>query len=130
MDGATAPVGLPDAGPKGPSEEGGRDELVESRASFSACSTASACRRHSNSTRASGLSASKKRRSMPERSMGPLLVMPPIESELAGQCHPHIARPIPQATPSRQGRGTGTIGVLLRVGEVAAAVIEGDHLRQ
>ena len=75
---ATAPVEVPDAGPKGPSDDGGRDELVESRASFSACSIASACRRHSNSTRASGLSASKKRRSMPERSTGPLRVMPPI----------------------------------------------------
>ena len=82
--GGTVPVEVPDAGPKGPSDEGGRDELVESRASFSACSIASACRRHSNSTRASGLSASKKRRSMPERSTGPLRVMPPIESELAG----------------------------------------------
>jgi hypothetical protein len=35
--------------PKGPSEDGGRDELVESRASFPACSIASACRRHSSS---------------------------------------------------------------------------------
>src|SRR3712207_7435750 len=53
---------------KGPSDEGGHDELVEFRASFSACSTASACSRHSSSTRSSGLSASKKPRSIPERS--------------------------------------------------------------
>ena len=29
MAGRTASVGVPDAGPKGPSDDGGRDELVE-----------------------------------------------------------------------------------------------------
>jgi len=38
----SAPAEVPDAGPKGLSEDGGRDELVESRASFSAYSIASA----------------------------------------------------------------------------------------
>jgi hypothetical protein len=73
--GGTAPIEVPDAGPKGPSDDGGRDELVESRTSFSACSIASACRRHSSSTRASRLNASKKLRSMLERSTGPLRVI-------------------------------------------------------
>jgi hypothetical protein len=27
-----------------------------------------------------------------------------IESEPAGECHPHIAKPIPRAAPSRPGR--------------------------
>src|SRR4051812_13370026 len=118
VDGGSAPAEVPDAGAKGPSDDGGRDELVESRASFSACSIASACSRHSSSTRASGLSASKKRRSMPERSTGPVRVIPPIESEPAGECHPHIVRTIPRATPAMGGEVNGykAVSQFLHVG--------------
>ena len=49
----------PPGGPKGPSDDGGREELVEFCARRSACSIASACSRQVSSTSAAGSSALK-----------------------------------------------------------------------
>src|SRR5688500_552653 len=102
--GGSAPAEVPDAGAKGPSDDGGRDELVESRASFSACSIASACSRHSSSTRAQRLEEAPVHAG---KINGPRARHTAIESEPAGECHPHIVRPIPRATPSMRGEVNG-----------------------
>src|SRR5918993_3980584 len=65
----------PPGGPKGPSDDGGREELVEFCARRSACSIASACSRQVSSTSAAGSSVSKKARSMPARLTGGFLLI-------------------------------------------------------
>ena len=102
--GGTAPVEVPDAGPKGPSDDGGRDELVEVPGQLLGLldrQRMQTAQQLDPGVRAQRLEEAAVHTGKINRSLARHTA---IESEPAGECHPHIARPIPRAASSSQGR--------------------------